>query len=131
MKIFIPLILLVTLYSANLFSQAKDKEERKKRFSSDSEFSLLAVSGNSNNTALNLLTKNRWPIKINNIITFGGHYTYATDEETLDTKNWDINLRYERKVSKKLGFYLGTIYEVIPLRVTTPEIMWMWALAMR
>ncbi len=112
MKIFLPLTLLVTLYSSNAFSQAKDKEKRKLRFASETELSFIAVGGNSNNTSLNVYSRNRWPMKPKHILKFGGHYTYATDEKSLDAKNWDVNIRYEWKFKPRWGFFVGTIYEV-------------------
>jgi len=104
--------ILFLVFSTNAFSQAKDKKERKLRFSSDSEFSLIVAGGNSNNTSVNLVSKNRWPIAVKNIFKFGGHVTYATDEKSVDAKNWDVNLRYERKLNDRWGLYLGTVYEV-------------------
>lgn len=112
MKIYLVLIITLTIFSSNLFAQPKDKEERKTRFASDTELSFIAVGGNSNNTSLNLLSRSRWPMKPKHILKFGGHFTYATDEKTLDAKNWDVNIRYEWKFKPRWGFYVGTIYEV-------------------
>jgi len=112
MKIIISTIIFSYLALTQVYSQEQNKKERKLKFNSDTSFSLISVTGNSNNSSLKFLTVNRLPLKRKNNLNFGGHWTKAFDKEELDALNWDINLKYLRKINETWGTYLGAVYEV-------------------
>lgn len=93
-------ILLALLFSQSLFAQ----------FSNESELGILVTGGNTELEVYNTKTKNTYE-KGNNTFTLGGHYMYGTSFNEENSRNWDINAKVEHALNKKIGLYLGTVYE--------------------
>lgn len=79
-------------------------------FSNESEVSMVVTGGNTEVQVYNAKTANSYKYE-KNVFSLGGHYMYGTSSDVLSSQNWDVNGRYERILYKKLGTFLGVIYE--------------------
>lgn len=80
------------------------------QFAHESELGIVVTGGNTEFQVYNGKVTNTYK-KDKNTYTLGGHYMYGTSFEVENSRNWDINTKYERKISKKLGGYVGIVYE--------------------
>lgn len=102
-------ILLFTLLSAGA-SWAQDQDPSSGKFSNESEASAVVSGGNTKITVYNVVTESTYAWDKNEVRA-GGHYTYGTSEEVLSARNWDLNARYDREVSKNFGLFTAYEYE--------------------
>ncbi len=80
------------------------------KYSNESEVSIIISGGNSKMEVYNFKTINTFE-KEKNDFKLGGHYTLGSAEDVENTRNWDINGRFARYLSKKTSFYFGGQYE--------------------
>ena len=82
------------------------------KFSHESELSMVVVGGNSESETYYAKTQNIYELNKNKF-TLGGHYTLGSSkadgdlESEITVRNWDINLRYDRSLTQKIGLFLG------------------------
>lgn len=79
-------------------------------FSNESEASAVVSGGNTKIEVYNVETLNTYNWGKNEVQA-GGHYTYGTSEEVLSARNWDLNTRYERSLSNRIGIFSAYEYE--------------------
>ncbi len=79
-------------------------------FKNESEVSMVVTGGNTEVEVYNAKTTNEYTLD-KNTFTLGGHYMYGTTTNVISSRNWDINGKYERLLSKHLGTFLGVVYE--------------------
>lgn len=80
------------------------------QYSNESEVSVVVSGGNTEVEVYNGQTKNTYK-KEKNTYVLGGHYTYATSSQVESARNWDVNFRYERALSKKWSAFFGAQVE--------------------
>ncbi len=80
------------------------------QFTNESEVSVVVTGGNTEVEVYNTKTTNQYTFG-KNIVTLGGHYMYGTTSDTISSRNWDANTRYERTLSDLFGTFLGVVYE--------------------
>lgn len=83
------------LVLALLFSSAASAQ-----YSNESELTVILNGGNTEQETWNAKTMNSY-VKEKNTFKLGGHYSYGKADGTLNTRNNDINTRYERALSEK------------------------------
>jgi len=99
------IVLLAVLFSFSAFAQDA------KKFSHESELSVVTAGGNSKLETYNAKTSNTYKLNTANLLAFGGHYTLGSASEVISTRNWDANLRFEHVLNEKFNVYLGEIVE--------------------
>ncbi len=109
MRLFLGALLLLPF---SLFASVK--------FANESEVSVVQTSGNSVVETYNAKTLSKWEIT-KRTYSLGAHYTLGTsenvDEVTGEKKNvesarnWDVNAKYEQKLTKALSGFLGIMFE--------------------
>ena len=94
------ILLFIILFPMTSFAQLKN----------ETELSVLASGGNSEVQTTNAKTTNlyKWE-KYSS--TFGGHYTYGENGSSVSVRNWDVNVRLEREISRKFALVVGEIIE--------------------
>jgi len=89
------------------------------KFSHESELSIIQAGGNTEMETTNLKTTNREQIGAN-AATLSGHYTQGQSTTTLDdgttekkenARNWDIQLRFDHDLSKRIDLFTAVQYE--------------------
>lgn len=80
------------------------------QFAHESELGIVVTGGNTELQVYNGKVKNSYTHD-KNIYTLGGHYMYGTSFKVENSRNWDINGKYERDLSEHLGAFIGTVYE--------------------
>jgi len=70
------------------------------QYSNESELSVIVNGGNTEQETWNAKTLNTYK-KTKNIFKLGGHYSYGKADDELNARNWDVNIRYERSLSKE------------------------------
>lgn len=70
------------------------------QYSNESELTMIMNGGNTEQETWNAKTGNTY-VKDKNTYKAGGHYSYGKADEELNTRNWDLNIRYERALSAK------------------------------
>ena len=70
------------------------------QFSNESQLTIITNGGNTVQETWNAKTLNAY-IKAKDTFKLGGHYTYGAASNQLNTRNWDVNARYERSLSNK------------------------------
>ena len=73
-------------------------------FSNESELTIIRNGGNTEQETWNTKTLNSYNHN-KNTYKLGGHYSYGKADEELNTRNWDVNLRYERSLSDKWSLF--------------------------
>lgn len=76
------------------------------QFSNESELTVIMNGGNTEQETWNSKTLNTY-IQNKNTYKLGAHYAYGVASGELNTRNWDINVRYERSISKKWSLFLA------------------------
>lgn len=79
-------------------------------FSNQSELSIVSTSGNTDLQVFNGQTLSKYVLGKNNF-ELGGRITKGENANVESASNWDINARYGRSFSDKLGVFLATKYE--------------------
>lgn len=79
-------------------------------FKNESEVSMVVTGGNTEVEVYNAKTTNEYSFD-KNTFTLGGHYMYGTTTKVLSSRNWDVNSKYDRLLSKRLGAFIGLVYE--------------------
>lgn len=94
------ILLFIILCPLTAFAQLKN----------ESELSILATGGNSEAQTTNAKTTNlyQWEKYAS---TFGGHYTYGENSGNVSIRNWDVNGREERELTRKIAIVMGEIIE--------------------
>lgn len=80
------------------------------QFTHQSELGIVVTGGNTELQVYNGKVTNTYT-QDKNVYTLGGHYMYGTSFEVENSRNWDINAKYERDFNKKFGAFVGTVYE--------------------
>lgn len=90
------------------------------KFSNESEVSIVQTGGNSTVETYNAKTLSKWE-KAKRSYSLGGHYTLGTSEQTDETtgdtenaesaRNWDVNLKYDQKLTKTIDGFAAIQYE--------------------
>lgn len=80
------------------------------QFANESQYALLQTGGNSQVQTQNAKTTNTYKWTANQV-GFGGHYTYGESAETVSARNWDLNGKYERELSKDISVVGGEVIE--------------------
>ena len=70
------------------------------QYSNESELSVIVNGGNTEQETWNSKMMNAYK-KEKNTYKLGGHYSYGKANNELNARNWDLNTRYERSLSKK------------------------------
>jgi putative salt-induced outer membrane protein len=70
------------------------------QYSNESELTAIINGGNTEQETWNAKTGNTYT-KDSDTYKAGGHYSYGKAEGELNARNWDLNIRYERAISKK------------------------------
>lgn len=91
---------LISLFSLSTLGQ----------FNHESELGIVVTGGNTELQVYNGKVSNTYKLE-KNTFSFGGHYMYGTSFDVENSRNWDINAKYERSFSKKLGGFVGVVYE--------------------
>ncbi len=91
---------LFTLLSFNSLAQ----------YANESELGIVVTGGNTELEVYNAKTKNTYTAD-KNTFTLGGHYMYGTSFNEENSRNWDVNAKVDHGFSKKIGIFLGTVYE--------------------
>jgi len=94
------LLLLALLFSTSAFAQ----------YSNESELTVIVNGGNTEQETWNAKTLNTY-VKEKNTFKLGGHYSYGKADEELNTRNWDINARYERALNNKWSAFAAAQLE--------------------
>ncbi|MBK24489.1 MAG: hypothetical protein CME70_10880 [Halobacteriovorax sp.] len=94
------LLLLALLFSTSAFAQ----------YSNESELTVIVNGGNTEQETWNAKTLNTYT-KEKNTFKLGGHYSYGKADEELNTRNWDINARYERALNNKWSAFAAAQLE--------------------
>jgi len=69
-------------------------------FSNESELTVILNGGNTEQETWNGKTMNAYKMN-KNTFKLGGHYSYGKADGELNTRNWDVNSRYERDLGKE------------------------------
>lgn len=80
------------------------------QFSNESELGIVVTGGNTELQVYNGKVKNQYVLD-KNTFTLGGHYMYGTSFDVENSRNWDINGKVNHDFSKKIGLFVGFIYE--------------------
>ncbi len=96
---------IITLLLGLIFSVSVQAE-----FKNESEVSMVVTGGNTEVEVYNAKTTNKYIFE-KNTFTLGGHYMYGTTTNVLSSRNWDVNGKYERLLSKRMGAFVGVVYE--------------------
>lgn len=80
------------------------------QYSNESELGIIVTGGNTELEVYNAKTKNTY-VKDTNTFTLGGHYMYGTSFNVNNSRNWDVNAKYEHALNPKVGVFVGTVYE--------------------
>lgn len=84
-------LLLIALISSSAYAD----------ISNESELSLVNTSGNSN--VENYIAKTKLTIPFaTNALNLGGHYSYATADKVINSRNWDIFAGFDHNLSEKI-----------------------------
>ena len=83
-------LVLALLFSSAAFAQ----------YGNESELTVIMNGGNTEQETWNAKTMNSY-VKEKNTFKLGGHYSYGKADSVLNTRNNDINARYERALGKK------------------------------
>lgn len=102
------IILMAVLCAGQAWAQDQAKLETD--FSNESEASAVVSGGNTEIKVYNVETLNTYTWGKNEVHA-GGHYTYGTSEGVLSVRNWDLNTRYDRGLSKAVGLFTAYEYE--------------------
>jgi putative salt-induced outer membrane protein len=94
------LFLFALLVALPVFAQFKD----------ESELAHIKTGGNSEVQTVNTKTTNWYTWDLNKT-TFGGHYIYGESKDGVSARNWDVNAKYERELSKKTSVVGGEVVE--------------------
>jgi hypothetical protein len=81
----------------------------------ESEVSTLATGGNTSVQTYLVRSKNQWVVK-NHTYRFGGHYTYGESAGSVNVRDWDAYLQFEKQVSENAGLFFGEVIEGFPFR---------------
>lgn len=65
------------------------------QYSNETELTSVVNGGNSVQNTFNFKSINAYAMD-KNTVKLGGHYTYGKADGELNTRNWDVNTRYER-----------------------------------
>lgn len=103
------LIILFAVLSAGQ-AWAQDLAYSDAKFSNESEASAVVSGGNTEIKVYNVETESTYAWDKNEV-SAGGHYTYGTSDGVLSARNWDVNARYDRSLSKKTGLFTAYEYE--------------------
>jgi len=76
------------------------------KFEHESEASVVVNGGNSQLEVYSAKTSTTYERNKNKGNIYG-HYTYGTSQNVESSRNWDLGLRFERELDKKLSLYLG------------------------
>lgn len=68
------------------------------QYSNESELTVILNGGNTEQETWNAKTMNGY-VAGKNTFKLGGHYSYGKADGELNTRNWDINTRYERALN--------------------------------
>ncbi len=79
-------------------------------FYNDSEVSVLVTGGNSLVEVYNAKTKNVYKAN-SQLYKFGGHYTLGSSDNEISTRNWDLNVRFEKILNERYSIFIGEILE--------------------
>lgn len=79
------------------------------QFSNESEVGIKVEGGNTETESYNAKTLNSYVLEANTF-KLGGHYTYGTSSNVVDTRNWDALIRYER-LFNGIGAYVASQIE--------------------
>jgi len=77
-----------------------DEEKEKKSYSSSTSFSLLMISGNTQELTLGFETEQNLEFKKNHI-QFKGNIIYSENEDSKDSEVYSSHLQYKRRLSSK------------------------------
>ncbi len=80
------------------------------QYTNESQLSMVQTGGNSAVQTTNAKTINAYQWRANKL-TSGGHYTYGDNKEAVTVRNWDVNGKYERTLSKHFSLVAGEIIE--------------------
>lgn len=80
------------------------------QFTHQSELGIVVTGGNTELQVYNGKVTNTYT-QDKNVYTLGGHYMYGTSFEVENSRNWDINAKYQRDLNDKFGAFVGTVYE--------------------
>ena len=94
------LTLVALLFATSAFAQ----------YSNESELTVIMNGGNTEQETWNAKTLNTL-VKEKNTFKLGGHYSYGKADEELNTRNWDINARYERAFNDKWSVFAAAQLE--------------------
>jgi putative salt-induced outer membrane protein YdiY len=103
------LIFLLFLLSST-HTWAQEQAQSTSDFSNESEASVVVSGGNTEIEVYNFETENTYTWEENEVKA-GGHYTYGTSSGVLSARNWDLNARYDRSLSKMTGLFTAYEYE--------------------
>lgn len=76
----------------------------------ESEVGVKVVGGNTETESYKAKTGTDFILDVNKF-TLGGHYTYGTSREVIDTRNWSGSLKYSHKLTEKLSGLAGYLIE--------------------
>jgi putative salt-induced outer membrane protein len=76
----------------------------------ESEVATLATGGNTNVQTYLLRSKNQYSRRANTY-RFSGHYAYGEANDSVNVRDWDATLQYERMMSSATGLFLGEVVE--------------------
>lgn len=94
------LMLIALFFTTSAFAQ----------YSNESELTVIMNGGNTEQETWNAKTMNTL-VKEKNTFKLGGHYSYGKADEELNTRNWDINARYERALNEKWSAFAAAQLE--------------------
>ncbi|MFX3689163.1 MAG: DUF481 domain-containing protein [Peredibacter sp.] len=82
-------------------------------FKHETQLGVVVTGGNTEVEIYNGKTTNTlsWGKDDRNHVTFGGHYMYGTSSGVENSRNWDVNTKYERSLSKTIGVFTGVKVE--------------------
>jgi hypothetical protein len=80
------------------------------QFTNESELGIVVTGGNTELQVYNGKVTNQYVLD-KNTFTLGGHYMYGTSFDVENARNWDVNGKYNRALSKHAGTFVGFVYE--------------------